>query len=363
MKYIPSIAFEEMSGSAKGVTAAKVKTRKYIRNRGYGGSVRTADQAKVKSVFKMLTTMWKSLSNEQILAWNKMALSQEGRSVLGTKSKLSGSNLFTRLNFWVVTLGGQPMVNPPEINAVEAPSEATIVCAGDTFTFKLNQAPYDNGGLFLVIEASEGQSNGVSRAHDKASAIKMVEEPGDEVIDIRAEFLAKNGALNAAAPKVFFRYYFVDSNTGVKSQAMLAQVKWAADGSEQQSGGDNGGSQNTGGNGNSQSGGSESGSGSGSNTGGNSGGSQTSSVEAPVITAVNNPDAGPRVTITGPAGAEIRYTTNGSIPSASSTLYSSSFEISTGNTIKAIAILDGVSSEVTTYVVPSFNDDPIGSDH
>ncbi len=30
MKYIPSIAFEEMSGSAKGVTAAKVRGRKYI---------------------------------------------------------------------------------------------------------------------------------------------------------------------------------------------------------------------------------------------------------------------------------------------------------------------------------------------
>ena len=38
MKYIPSIAFEEMSGSAKGVTAAKTMGRKYIRNRGYGGS-------------------------------------------------------------------------------------------------------------------------------------------------------------------------------------------------------------------------------------------------------------------------------------------------------------------------------------
>lgn len=34
MKYIPSIAFEEMSGSAKDVTAAKVWGRKYIRNRG-----------------------------------------------------------------------------------------------------------------------------------------------------------------------------------------------------------------------------------------------------------------------------------------------------------------------------------------
>ena len=52
MKYVPSIAFDEMSGSAKGVTAAKTRGRKYIRNRGYGGSVRTSAQASVKSVFK-----------------------------------------------------------------------------------------------------------------------------------------------------------------------------------------------------------------------------------------------------------------------------------------------------------------------
>ncbi len=42
MKYVPSIAFDEMSGSAKGVTAAKSRGRKYIRNRGYGGSTRTS---------------------------------------------------------------------------------------------------------------------------------------------------------------------------------------------------------------------------------------------------------------------------------------------------------------------------------
>ncbi len=42
MKYNPSIAFDEMSGSAKGVTAAKTRGRKYIRNRGYGGQIMTA---------------------------------------------------------------------------------------------------------------------------------------------------------------------------------------------------------------------------------------------------------------------------------------------------------------------------------
>ena len=151
MKYIPSIAFEEMSGSAKGVTAAKMKNRKYIRNRGYGGSVRTSDQAKVKGVFKRLTTMWKTLTNDNILAWNKLALSQQGRSVLGTGAKISGANLFTRLNYWIVACGGQPVLVPPTLLGVENPSSATIVCQGDTFTFKLDQALADNGGIFLVI--------------------------------------------------------------------------------------------------------------------------------------------------------------------------------------------------------------------
>ena len=77
------------------------------------------------------------------------------------QAKLSGSNLFTRLNYWIVTLGGQVLVTPPEINSVEAPSSATIVCQGDTFTFKLDQAPADNGGIFLAHrqKASIGAHN------------------------------------------------------------------------------------------------------------------------------------------------------------------------------------------------------------
>ena len=76
------------------------------RNKGYGGGVRTAAQAAVKSVFKQLSQSWKSLTNEQILAWNSLALSQAGRSVLGTSSKITGSNLYMRLNYWIVTCGG-----------------------------------------------------------------------------------------------------------------------------------------------------------------------------------------------------------------------------------------------------------------
>ena len=228
MKYIPSIAFEEMSGSAKGVTAAKMKSRKYIRNRGYGGSVRTADQAKVKGIFKQLTTMWKSLSSAQILAWNKLALSQEGRSVLGTKAKISGANLFTRLNYWIVACGGSAVVNPPELVGVENPGAATIVCQGSTFTFTLESLPEVVANLNLIIEATEGQSNGVTRAHSKAVQIKRITSPSGSAVDISADYAAKHGAPSAAAPKIFFRYYLVNTVTGEKSGTMLAEAKWVA---------------------------------------------------------------------------------------------------------------------------------------
>ena len=68
----------------------------------------------------------------------------------------------------------------------------------------------------------------VSRAHGKASGIKLVEEPTDAAIDIHADYVAKNGAPNASAPKIFFRYYYVNSSTGEKSGTMLAECKWTA---------------------------------------------------------------------------------------------------------------------------------------
>ena len=118
--------------------------------------------------------------------------------------------------------------NPPELVGVESPATATVTLTKDAFSFKLDQPPYDNGGIHLVIEASEGQSNGVSRAHSKATQIMTVEEPDDTAIDIKAEYEAKNGAVSAAAPKVFFRYFFVNASTGEKSAVMMTEAKLAA---------------------------------------------------------------------------------------------------------------------------------------
>ena len=141
MKYVPSIAFDEMSGSAKGVTAAKSRGRKYIRNRGYGGSTRTSSQSSVKAVFKQLSQAWQGLTNEQFLSWNASANSAQGKSVLGTKSKISGANLFMRLNFWVLKCGGTMLTVPPTLSGVDAPSSCTIALTDAAFKFTLDEVP------------------------------------------------------------------------------------------------------------------------------------------------------------------------------------------------------------------------------
>ena len=141
-----------------------------------------------------------------------------------------------------------------------------------------------------------------------------------------------------------------------KAAAEIAAAKEAALGGG--GGSDNGGSQNSG-SGSQSSGSENSGSGSqnnggsqssGSEQGGNSGsGSQQQNTLAkPTIYGVTPFTESTEVTMSGPEDAEIRYTTDGSTPTAQSTLYEGGFTLSDTTTVKAIAIKNGESSEVST---------------
>ena len=150
---------------------------------------------------------------------------QKGKSVLGTKSKISGANLIMRLNYWVVYCGGSVMANPPTLTGVEAPAPAVIVISSSTITFTLSSAPADTTNLKLVIEASEPQGNGITRAYGKAATFGAPVTPSTDAIDLKSSYEAKCGTPSAGDPKVFFKYFFVNTATGEKSGEILAQGK------------------------------------------------------------------------------------------------------------------------------------------
>ena len=93
------------------------------------------------------------------------------------------------------------------------------------FTFELEGEPDNAADLKLIIMASAPQSNGVTRAYGKAVQIAQPLEAVCEEYDIKEDFDNKHGAPNAAAPKIFMKYFFVNTKTGEKSGEMLTMVR------------------------------------------------------------------------------------------------------------------------------------------
>ena len=209
-----------MSGSAKGVTASCNKGVIFIRTRGTGSKKRTADQATIKSIFRLLTQSWKNLNQAQIVAWNNAAKSQSGRRVLGQKAQLTGSNLYLRLNFWVVRCGGQPLSTPPELSGVEQPSAASAAISTSSFILRLNQPP-QQPGLKLVLMATAPQTIGTITGVGRGSTFCDPLNPTAEAINLMQAYASKFGTLNESKPKVFLRYFYVNPSTGEKSGEQL----------------------------------------------------------------------------------------------------------------------------------------------
>ena len=104
-------------------------------------------------------------------------------------------------------------------------------------------------------------------------------------------------------------------------------------GNENQNGGDNGG-----------------GSQGGEQGGNQNGGSQSEPPAAPTISGKASFSDSTTVSLSGPDGADIYYTLDGSTPTSESTMYSEEFGLSETTTVKAVAIKDGQSSQVVSKI-------------
>jgi hypothetical protein len=134
-------------------------------------------------------------------------------------------------------------------------------------------------------------------------------------------------------------------------KAEFVNIKTLLSGGDDEDGGSNANeNENENGGGSSENSGSSN-QGSGTITPGGNGGSsssETQTLAAPVISGETPFAESTTVSMSGPDGAEIRYTTDGSTPTAESTLYSEAITLSDSTTVKAIAIKDGNSSQVST---------------
>ena len=77
----------------------------------------------------------------------------------------------------------------------------------------------------VCVMTSAPLSNGVTHVYSKAVQIGGVLEAVTEEYDLKQDYDGKHGAPNAASPKVFIKYFFVNTQTGEKSGEMLTMVR------------------------------------------------------------------------------------------------------------------------------------------
>ena len=92
----------------------------------------------------------------------------------------------------------------------------------------------------------------------------------------------------------------------------------------------------------------------------NGSGSSNQTLASPTISGNTSFSESTQVSISGPDGAAIHYTTDGTVPTAESALYSEAFTLSATTTVKAIAIKEGQSSEVASKTFIKSSGDNLG---
>ena len=222
------------------------------------------------------------------------------------------------------------------------------------------KACWDAAGEVIKAWATEGHSValpglGTMRFGLRAKSVEKVEDVKTSLISTRRIIFTPTQDLKDELANASIQITCYDRNGDVVKRVTSADA-----GTVEDPEGDDNGTQNNGGSenqGSENQGGSQNQGGQGTiNTGG---GSQSETVNAPAINGNTSFAESTQVTMSGPDGAEIHYTTDGSTPTSESTLYSEAFSLSETTTVKAIAIKDGVSSEVVdkTFTKSTGGDD------
>ena len=227
------------------------------------------------------------------------------------------------------------------------------------------KAAWDAAGEVLRTWATEGHSVplpglGTMRFGVRSKAVEKLEDVKANLISVRRIVFTPSVEVKDELKNTAIQITCLDEDGNVLKRVTSGDSGEVEDtensGSQSGSGSENSGSENSG------SGSQNSGSEQGGNSG--SGSQQQNTLAKPTISGVTPFTESTEVTMSGPEDAEIYYTTDGSTPTAQSTLYEGGFTLSDTTTVKAIAIKNGESSEVTTKLFSKgTGDEPGGSDH
>ncbi len=223
MKALPSIAFNEFSGSAKDVTARVSKGRQVLSSRCMHSHVKTGAQASSRNRFSGISRAYRKLSSVQMAEWAALAEHMKGISTFGEAAKMTAHNAFVRINT-NRALAGMPALTDAPVYTSDVPEvdyDDFWVTPERIIFVGLNQPSEHHR---LVMKMSRTESTGVSSGWGNTVIVAPAFSPDWGDADITESYLSTIGFLPVAGQKYFLSFWWMDTQTGFTGESMAVSV-------------------------------------------------------------------------------------------------------------------------------------------
>jgi hypothetical protein len=215
-----SALISEMRNKLNGSVFSKNRSGNYLRNKVTPVNPQTSAQTARRSVLTYLSQNWPALTQSQRDSWNNAVMNFQTTDIFGDLKTPSGINLYQRLNGNLASAGQSYLTTPPAPSTLPANDFNSL--AADSATGDIDMGFVSGSvpaGTTIVIEATGNMSPGRNFAKSEYAQIGTIAATTALPFNAGSLWSAKYGTL-VAGQKVFFRAFFVDNTTGLKTQSV-----------------------------------------------------------------------------------------------------------------------------------------------
>lgn len=207
----------DMRGKKGGTVYSRNRGGAFARNKVTPLNPQTAYQNSVRALFTQFSQQFRSLTQDQIAAWNAASDAFAGTNVFGNSVRPTGKNLFCKLNINLTNVGASTLTDPPSPQEVLNIGNITVTAAAGAGTVSIawtsGAVPADHS---VIVEATIGVSPGVNFVKSKYRVIKTIASAATTPNAAGIAYVAKFGAMTAGQ-KLFVRVKTVNEITGQSS--------------------------------------------------------------------------------------------------------------------------------------------------
>lgn len=217
MKALPSIAFQDFSGTAGNVTARSTSGGTVLSVRSYPCKVYSPSQRARRNALATISRAYKKLSDSQMKEWANLADKMKGTSFFGKSAELTAHNAFVRINS-NRRMAGMSLLSEAPAYKSDTPqvTYSDFWIKEDKLVFIGIEQPSET--LRLVLRMGTAQSAGISSGWGNLVIVSPDIIPDWGEVDALELYCDKFGVTPEPGKKYFIEMYWLDIDTGFTGQ-------------------------------------------------------------------------------------------------------------------------------------------------